>query len=67
MHWCLSVVWSVYILIDTKTDIGSTVDLVDAIILWHGVLYGEKKNPVENRVVFSGLCMCVVPVPCDCC
>lgn len=41
MHWCLSVVWSVYILNDTKSDIGSTVDLVDAIVLWHG---GEKKK-----------------------
>lgn len=68
MHWCLSVVWSVYILNDTKSDIGSTVDLVDAIVLWHG---GEKKkennnNPVEKQsgvqwfVFVSSLC-CVTP------
>lgn len=52
MHWCFSVVWSVYILNDTKSDIGSTVDVVDAIILWHGGLCGkkkEKKSPVEKQ------------------
>lgn len=52
MHWCLSVVWSVYILNNTKSDIGSTVDLVDAIILCRGGLYGKKKKkkkPVEKQ------------------
>lgn len=60
MHWCLSVVWSVYILNDTKSDIGSTVDLVDTIVLWHGGLYGKKILIIlsRRRVVFSGLCLC---------
>lgn len=67
MQWCLYVVWSVYILNNTKSDIGSTVDLVDAIILWHDGLYGKKKkNPVEKQsgvqwfVFVSSMCCVTV-------
>lgn len=66
------VVWSVNILNDTKSDIGSIVDLVDAIISWRVVACtaGKKKKDEtilsRSRVVFSGLCLCVVSVQCDC-
>lgn len=45
---------------DTKSDIGSPVDLVDAIILWHVMARTakKKKNLSRSRVVFSGLCSC---------
>lgn len=63
MHWCLSVVWSVYKVNDTKGVIGSTVVVVDAVIMWHGGLYGKKKkNAVEKQsgvqwfVFVSSLC-----------
>lgn len=54
---------------DTKSDIGSPVDLVDAIILWHVMACTakkKKKKTCREAEWCSVVCVRVVPVLCDC-